>query len=90
VYRVLVPARAVGIVIGKGGCNVKGVQSSSGARVQVSWLAALAPRSRAHLHTKQMSMQAVLWRMSMLSCCNAVADTRTQQHTPACTTAEMY
>lgn len=36
VYRVLVPHRAVGIVIGKGGCNVRELQSTSGARVQVS------------------------------------------------------
>jgi hypothetical protein len=35
VYRVLVPARSVGIVIGKGGCNVRELQSSSGARIQV-------------------------------------------------------
>lgn len=35
VYRVLVPARAVSIVIGKGGCNVRELQSHSGARIQV-------------------------------------------------------
>lgn len=35
VYRMLVPHGAVGIVIGKGGCNVREIQSTSGARVQV-------------------------------------------------------
>jgi hypothetical protein len=35
VYRVLVPARAVSIVIGKQGCNVRELQSNSGARIQV-------------------------------------------------------
>jgi hypothetical protein len=35
VFRVLVPARAVSIVIGKGGCNVRELQSHSGARIQV-------------------------------------------------------
>jgi hypothetical protein len=36
VYRLLVPGRAVGVVIGKGGCHVREVQSHTSARIQVS------------------------------------------------------
>jgi hypothetical protein len=43
VYRVLVPARAVGIVIGKGGCHVRELQSSSGARIQVGPVSVAGP-----------------------------------------------
>jgi hypothetical protein len=35
VFRLLVPQRIVGMVIGKQGCNIKDIEASSGARVQV-------------------------------------------------------
>lgn len=53
VYRVLVPARAVSIVIGKQGCNVRELQDNSGARIQVG--ASQHSTARQQRHTTAVS-----------------------------------
>jgi hypothetical protein len=52
VFRLLVPQRIVGMVIGKQGCNIKDIEASSGARVQVReavcGVAFMVPASTSH------------------------------------------
>lgn len=71
VYRVLVPARAVSIVIGKQGCNVRELQSNSGARIQVG-----APQPALLL--------AVTAQRSAATLASSYTEQCQGMHTPAC------